>query len=44
MGVGLWLSQAIVQSHGGQLDFDSTPGQGAVFSLRLPIHSYALVH
>jgi len=44
MGVGLWLSQAIVQSHGGHLDFESRPGQGAVFSLRLPIHKYALVH
>ena len=42
--VGLWLSQAIVQSHGGLLDFQSIPGQGAVFSMRLPIHTYALVH
>lgn len=38
MGVGLWLSQAIVKSHGGQLDFDSVPGQGTVFFLRLPAH------
>lgn len=37
MGVGLWLSQAIVQSHGGQLTFESAPGQGTVFLLRLPI-------
>jgi len=44
MGVGLWLSQAIVQSHGGRLEFESSPGQGAVFSLRLPMHERALVH
>lgn len=44
MGVGLWLSQAIVQSHGGFLDFESHVGQGAVFSLRLPLHHSALVH
>lgn len=37
MGVGLWLSQAIVQSHGGQLRFECKPGQGTVFLLRLPI-------
>lgn len=43
MGVGLWLSQAIVQSHGGQLDFESTPGQGTVFELRLSIHDERLV-
>lgn len=36
MGVGLWLSRSIVQSHNGQLGFQSTPGQGAVFLLRLP--------
>ena len=35
MGVGLWLSQAVVQSHGGTIDFESQPGQGSVFQLRL---------
>lgn len=35
MGVGLWLSQAVVRAHGGTLDFESLPGQGAVFQLRL---------
>jgi signal transduction histidine kinase len=42
MGVGLWLSQAVVESHGGKLDFESTPGQGTVFSLRLPVRDYIL--
>lgn len=36
MGVGLWLSRAIAQAHGGQLDFKSDPGWGTVFTLRLP--------
>lgn len=36
MGVGLWLSRSIVESHGGQLSFTSDPGQGTVFTLRLP--------
>ena len=36
MGVGLWLSQSIVASHGGTLNFSSQPGQGTTFLLRLP--------
>jgi len=36
MGVGLWLSQSIVASHGGHLSFESEPGQGTVFLLSLP--------
>jgi signal transduction histidine kinase len=42
MGVGLWLSQAIVESHGGTLRFVSEPGQGTVFTLRLPSGDYVL--
>lgn len=42
MGVGLWLSQSIVVSHGGRLSFESEPGQGTVFLLALPTHEYAL--
>jgi len=40
MGVGLWLSQSIVESHGGTLSFFSQPGQGTVFTLRLPSTDY----
>ena len=36
MGVGLWLSRSIVESHGGQLSFKSEPGRGTVFTMRLP--------
>ena len=44
MGVGLWLSRAVVDSHGGTLDFESTPGVGTVFTLRLPAKEYILGH
>ncbi len=40
MGVGLWLSQLIVESHGSTLSFFSQPGQGTVFTLRLPSTHY----
>ncbi len=38
MGIGLWLSQKVVESQGGSLSFESTPGQGTVFRLYLPKH------
>ena len=37
MGVGLWLSRSIVETHGGRLTFQSEPGRGTVFTLRLPL-------
>lgn len=42
MGVGLWLSQSIVMSHGGRLSFESEPGQGTVFLLALPSQEHVL--
>lgn len=36
MGVGLWLSRSIAETHGGKLSFVSEPGQRTVFTLRLP--------
>jgi signal transduction histidine kinase len=38
-GLGLTLSYGIVKDHGGTIDFESTPGQGARFFVRLPVGS-----
>lgn len=38
MGLGLWLSQAIIQNHGGSLTVGDSPLGGACFTLRLHIH------
>jgi signal transduction histidine kinase len=35
-GLGLSISYGIVQTHGGSIDFQSTPGRGTRFTVRLP--------
>jgi signal transduction histidine kinase len=35
-GLGLDICQRIVTAHGGTITFESPPGQGATFSIRLP--------
>ena len=35
-GIGLMLTQVIVQRHGGTIDVRSAPGQGSCFTIRLP--------
>jgi two-component system sensor histidine kinase BaeS len=37
MGIGLALSRRLAEAHGGSLSVDSHPGQGATFTLRLPV-------
>lgn len=36
-GLGLWTSQEIARSHEGVLDFQSQPGRGSRFCLKLPV-------
>jgi len=36
-GLGLSLSHGIVLRHGGQMEVDSRPGEGARFTIRLPL-------
>ena len=36
-GLGLFLSRSFAEAHGGTLDVESRPGEGATFTLRLPV-------
>ena len=36
-GLGLFVSQRIIRSHGGSLDVDSTEGKGTTFTIHLPV-------
>jgi signal transduction histidine kinase len=39
LGLGLYLSQRIVEAHGGELIVTPTPGQGATFAFSVPVAS-----
>ena len=37
-GIGLAVSEEIIARHGGALDVESAPEQGAVFTVKLPVY------
>lgn len=38
-GLGLWISENIVHAHGGSMTCESEPGNGATFTIRLPVRA-----
>jgi signal transduction histidine kinase len=41
-GLGLCISKILVEKYGGEIDIDSSPGQGTTFILELPVEPPAL--
>ena len=41
-GLGLAIARAVAEAHGGTLDVESRPGEGATFRLRLPLDGAAV--
>lgn len=43
-GLGLWISQGLVEAHGGQLTAASEPGHGSTFRFTLPTDAFEREH
>jgi signal transduction histidine kinase len=39
LGLGLFISQSIIEDHGGKIEMQSCPGEGTTFTIWLPGHS-----
>jgi signal transduction histidine kinase len=39
-GLGLWISQGLVEAHGGRLTATSVPGDGSIFRFTLPTDAF----
>jgi signal transduction histidine kinase len=42
LGLGLYITQQIVALHQGRIHVESTPGEGATFTVELPVHTLVL--
>ena len=43
-GLGLWISQGLVEAHGGQLTAESDLGRGSTFRFTLPTDAFEREH